>query len=121
MHAHDDASCDWFADHGLALLPWSSQARGFFVPERAHPDKRDDVSLVHSWYSDDNFQRQTRAVELASKYGVEAINVALAWVLQRPYPTFPLIGPRTLAELRSTLHVFDVTLSADELVYLDLG
>ena len=120
IHVHDDASTEWLTDRGLALLPWSSQARGFFIPERAQPGKEEDMSLVESWYSDENFQRQARAIEIAEKQGVEPINVALAWVLRQPYPTFPLVGPRTLSELRSTLGVFDVALTDEEFAYLDL-
>ena len=104
----------------MTLLAWSSQARGFFVPGRAAPDKRDDAELVNSWYSDDNFERQKRAIELAQKKGVLPINIAGAWVLQRAYPTFALIGPRLLSELRSSLDSLAVELTPDEMAWLDL-
>lgn len=120
IHMHDTASRAWLKRSGLALLPWSSQARGFFVPTRAHPDKRDDKSLVHSWYSEENFKRQARAIELAGKYGVEPINIALAWVLCQPFPTFPLIGPRTIAETHSCTQALKLQLKPRELKYLDL-
>jgi len=119
-HAHDPASLAWFEQRQMALLPWSSQARGFFVPDRARPEKRDDPSMVRCWYSEANFQRQARAIELAGKYGIEPINIALAWVLQQPFPVFPLIGPRTLAEIRSTFRVFEVKLTEQEHRYLNL-
>lgn len=120
IHVHDRESRKWFKKTGIALLPWSSQARGFFVPSRAHPDKVEDASLVQSWYSPDNFKRQARAIELAGKYGVDPINIALAWVLNQPFPTFPLIGPRTLAETRSCIKALDVTLTRREMAYLNL-
>ena len=120
LHVHDAASRKWLKRSGLALLPWSSQARGFFVPGLARPDKRDDESLVNSWYSDDNFRRQARAIELAGKYGVEPINIALAWVLCQPFPTFPLIGPRQIAETRSCRAALDMRLTARDLKYLNL-
>jgi len=119
-HAHDKESLSWFEKRQIALLPWSSQARGFFVPERARPDKKDDPSLVNSWYSEDNFKRQARAIELAKKHGVEPINIALAWVMHQPFPVFPLIGPRTLAEIRSTFRAFEVTLTLEERLYVNL-
>ncbi len=120
IHMHDPADRAWMKRSGLTLLPWSSQARGFFVPERAHPDKRDDESLTASWYSDDNFKRQARAIELAAKYGVEPINIALAWVLCQPFPTFPLIGPRQLSETRSCMAALEVRLTPKEMKYLNL-
>jgi aryl-alcohol dehydrogenase-like predicted oxidoreductase len=120
VHAHDKASRDWFAKTQLALFPWSSQARGFFVPSRARPDLLDERILVDSWYSPDNFKRQARAVELAAKKGVEPINIALAWVLNQPFPTFPLIGPRQISETRSSFAALSITLTPSELKYLNL-
>ena len=120
IHVHDAASRAWLKKTQTALLPWSSQARGFFVPARARPDKRDDASLVESWYSEENFKRQARAIELAAKYHVEPINIALAWVLCQPFPTFPLIGPRQVSETRSCLAALDVPLTPKELKYLNL-
>jgi aryl-alcohol dehydrogenase-like predicted oxidoreductase len=46
--------------------------------------------------------------------------VALAYVLCQPFPTFPLIGPRSLQELRTSLPALTVELSADELEWLNL-
>lgn len=120
IHAHDKASRDWFTKTQLPLFPWSSQARGFFVPERARPDLLDERILVDSWYSADNFKRQARAVELAAKKKVEPINIALAWVLNQPFPTFPLIGPRQVSETRSSFAALSVRLTPDELKYLNL-
>ncbi len=120
IHVHGAADRAWLKRAGLALLPWSSQARGFFVPERAQPGKRDDASLADCWYSDDNFKRQARAIELAAKYGVEPINIALAWVLCQSFPTFPLVGPRQLSEMRSCQAALDVHLTAREMKYLNL-
>jgi aryl-alcohol dehydrogenase-like predicted oxidoreductase len=120
VHVHDAAARAWLEERQIALMPWSSQARGFFVPDRAHPDKREDAQLVNSWYSDDNFKRQARAIELAEKYDVEPINIGLAWVLCQPFPTFPLIGPRNIWETRSCMGALKVELSPEELKYLNL-
>ena len=49
-----------------------------------------------------------------------ANNIALAWVLQQAFPTVALIGPASLAELRSTLPAVAVTLSEGELRWLNL-
>ena len=120
IHASDAQSRAWFTRTQMPLMPWSSQARGFFVPGVASPDKLDNKELVRCWYSEDNFKRQARANELARKYNVEPINIALAYVLCQPFPTFPLIGPRALWETRSSLKALDVQLSADELKWLNL-
>jgi aryl-alcohol dehydrogenase-like predicted oxidoreductase len=118
--ASDPASRAWFAKTQTPLLAWSSQARGFFLPGRAAPEKRDDAELVRCWYSEDNFERSNRVNELAKKRNVLPINIALAYVLNQPFPTFALIGPRQLSETRTSLPALDVELSPDELRWLNL-
>jgi predicted dehydrogenase/aryl-alcohol dehydrogenase-like predicted oxidoreductase len=118
--ASDPESRAWFTKTQTALLSWSSQARGFFLPGRAAPDKLEDKELVRSWYSPDNFQRLERAKELAKKYNVSPINIALAYVLCQPFPTIALIGPRKLEETRTSLPGLTVNLTPDERKYLSL-
>jgi aryl-alcohol dehydrogenase-like predicted oxidoreductase len=120
IQSADATSRKWFKDRNMPLFPWSSQARGFFLDGRAHPDKKEDAELVRCWYSEDNFQRLERARELAKKRNVLPINIALAYVLNQPFPTFPLIGPRALWETRTSLQTLEVKLTPDELAYLNL-
>jgi len=119
-HVTDPESRKWLAEHDLALLPWSSQARGFFTG-RAHPDDRSDPELVRCYYSDTNFGRLARAEELAASLGIPTTAVALAYVLRQPFPTFPLIGPRTLEETHGSLRALDVELSPEQVAWLESG
>jgi predicted dehydrogenase/aryl-alcohol dehydrogenase-like predicted oxidoreductase len=119
ISASDADSRAWLTKTQLALMPWSSQARGFFTG-RAQPGDFSDPELVRSWYSEDNFRRLERANDLAEKRGVLPINIALAYVLCQPFPTFPLIGPRMLAETHSSLPGLDVLLTPEELRWLNL-
>lgn len=120
VHVTDAESRAWLRSHELPLLPWSSQARGFFTG-RAHPDDRSDPELVRCYYSDTNFGRLARAEELAATLGVPATAVALAYVLHQPFPTFPLIGPRTLGETHGSLRALDVTLTPEQVAWLETG
>ena len=110
---------DWLARTQMTLMSWSSQARGFFAGT-ADPDNLSDPELVRCWYCEDNFGRLQRAVELAKDRGVRPINIALAYVLCQPFPTFALIGPRALSETRTSLPGMDVKLKPDELRWLNL-
>ncbi len=111
---------EFLTETQMPLFPWSSQARGFFTP-RAHPDLRQDQELVNAFYAEDNFERQARAKELAEKFGCNPVEIALAYVLHQPFPTFPLIGPRTLAELRSSIKAARIELSPEDISYLFRG
>jgi len=117
--ASDPESRRWLKRSQLPLLAWSSQARGFFTP-RAGRDRRDDRELVRCWYSDDNFARRDRAVELAQAKGVSPINIAAAYVLHQAFPTFALIGPRQISETADSVGCLGVTLTPKEVAWLNL-
>ena len=120
LSASDPESRQWLERTGTALMPWSSQARGFFLPGRARPEDRSDPELVRCWYAEDNFRRLARVNELAAKRGVLPINIALAYVLGQPFPTFPLIGPRLISETRTSFQALSVELSPAEVRWLNL-
>lgn len=116
----DATSRAWLTARQMPNFAWSSQGRGFFT-DRAGRDKRDNQELVRAWYSEGNFERRDRAIELARRLGKRPIHVALAYVLAQPFPSFPLIGPRTLGELDDSLEALDIALSPDDLDWLAFG
>ena len=103
-------------ESGMALLAWSSQARGYFVPGF----RGNDPEIARCWDSEENRERRRRATALAEEKGVTPINVALAYVLSQPYQSCALFGPRTIAETRTSLPGANLLLTPEELAWLDL-
>ena len=99
-------------------MPWSSQASGVFIEDEAQQPR--DRDLPRCYHSPDNFTRRERAFELARRYGVSPVNIALAWVLRQPFPVFPIIGTRLPGETRDCLRALDVALTDEEVRWLDL-
>jgi len=131
--ATDPAFRDYLEESGMALMPWSSQARGFFTPwaeeVMLHTGRENPVitgvqptmvELAETWFSEENFERRRRAVSLAEDRGVAPIQIALAYVINQPFPCFPLIGPRRIAETRNSLAALDIELSEAECRWLNL-
>jgi len=56
---------------------------------------------------------------LCDELGHPAGSVALAWVASQPGVTAPVIGPRTMAQLESSLAALDIALSDEALKRLD--
>ncbi len=119
LSASDAHSRTWFTQQQMPLMPWSSQAQGFFAG-RADPQNHADTEFVRCWYSADNFLRLERVNELARKRNALPLAVALAYVLYQPFPTFPLIGPLSLAETRTSLQALDLELTPAEVRWLNL-
>jgi aryl-alcohol dehydrogenase-like predicted oxidoreductase len=56
---------------------------------------------------------------LADARGITSSQFAIAWCLQVPGVTCPIIGPRTLDQLKDNMGAMKVTLSADDLKAVD--
>ena len=132
--ASQSAYLTFLEEKQIPLFPWSSQARGFFTDWGAqvldqHTGNRMSMTgaeptaqeLLRVWDSPDNRARRARAAAIAEDRGTELINIALAFVLTQPFPTFALIGPRNLQELTSCTRALDVNLSSEEVRFLANG
>ncbi|TVR56167.1 MAG: oxidoreductase [Puniceicoccaceae bacterium] len=120
LAASDPDSIAWLKERQMPHFAWSSQARGFFT-DRAGPAETSDPQLVRCWYSEDNFKRRERAITLAAHKEVNPINIAAAYVLSQPFPSFCLIGPRVLEETRTSMPALDILpLSPEECAWLNL-
>lgn len=112
----------WYARTRLPLFAWSSQASGLFTG-RFRPDDAADPALaplVRTWFNEANWQRLARAQELARRKGVTSTQIALAYVLCQPLEAYALIGPHTIDEMRTSFEALDVSLTPDELRWLNL-
>jgi predicted dehydrogenase/aryl-alcohol dehydrogenase-like predicted oxidoreductase len=118
--ASDNDWKTWLTRNQMPNFAWSSQGRGFFT-DRAGRDRMDDEEIVRVWYSEKNFGRRDRAIELAAKLGRHPIHIALAYVLAQPFPVIPLIGPRNLTELEDSLSALNIALTPEQVAWLESG
>lgn len=116
----DAETCAWHEKTQLPLLSWSSQARGFFTG-RFTPEDRSNADLVRVFYSDANWERYRRAEQLGKEKGLTTIQIALAYVLNQPFPSAALIGPQNQQEMDSCREGASVRLTPEEMAWLDLS
>jgi aryl-alcohol dehydrogenase-like predicted oxidoreductase len=109
----------WYRDKQFPLLSWSSQASGFFTGRFA-PSNVSDPNIARVYDRPDNWERLRRAKEIAARYGVTPNQVALAWVLHHPIPTFALVGPVQPSELADSLGALNVPLTDADVAWLNL-
>ena len=57
--------------------------------------------------------------KLADRHGISSSQFAIAWCLQVPGVTCPIIGPRTVDQLKDNMAALNVKLSPDELSAVD--
>ncbi len=101
-------------------VSWSSQARGYFLPEALRNRLPADTSPETCFGSPANAERRKRAEQLAKQYGVSPHNIATAWVLAQSFPSLALVGPRRPGEIATTLPALGIRLTAKEVAWLNL-
>ena len=60
--------------------------------------------------TDRAFEATAAYLDIAERHGLHPVHMALAWCVQRPFPTIPIFGATTMAQLRTILKGLDVTL-----------
>ncbi len=105
----------------LGVIPYSPLAGGFLTgkyqpgttPEQGTRGASSD--RIRAYLSTETPVRTlSKVVQIATHIGATPSQVALAWLLQRPSVTAPIIGPRNLAQLEDNLAAVDLQLSEQE-------
>jgi 1-deoxyxylulose-5-phosphate synthase len=106
---------------GIGLIPWSPLARGFLAGNRRKEDfgettraKTDDYGQK-LYYQDSDFAVVDSVSKIAGQRGISNIQVALAWILQQPGVTAPIIGASRMNHLDEAIAALDIKLDAGEL------
>jgi aryl-alcohol dehydrogenase-like predicted oxidoreductase len=111
-------------DQKIAVIPFSPLARGRLTRK---PSKEQDETLraqtdalTKTRYSqEDNAVIEQRVSELAEKRGLPMAQVALAWMLSKPFVTAPIIGATKPQHLEDAIAALSVQLSPDEIRHLE--
>jgi aryl-alcohol dehydrogenase-like predicted oxidoreductase len=61
------------------------------------------------------FEAAQAYLDIAARHGLDPVHMALSWCLARPFPTIPIFGATTMAQLRQVIAGLDVTLSEEVL------
>jgi aryl-alcohol dehydrogenase (NADP+) len=112
-------------DEGLGLLPWSPLARGFLAGNRKAKGEGDteraktDDYAHKLYYQDADYTVVDRVTQVAAKRGVPNAQVALAWLLQQPGVTAPIIGASKPHHLDDALAAVNLKLEPEEMKALE--
>jgi 1-deoxyxylulose-5-phosphate synthase len=109
---------------GIGVTPFSPLARGFVVGNRRKEDygetvraKTDEFSR-RQYYSAQDFAIVDRIGEVAKNRGVNNAQIALAWVLQQPGITAPIVGASKMYQLDDAIAALSIKLEESELKLL---
>ena len=135
ISSNDELILDYLEKTQIAHLSWSSQGRGYFLPNdicQAIEDKitKDESTWrqpgenssgpISCYDSKENRERKNRAIKLAEELNVTAQNIAGTWPLNQTFPSFALIGPREISEVDSSLPSLDIKITKEQVDWLNL-
>ncbi|KPC60680.1 aldo/keto reductase [Streptomyces chattanoogensis] len=116
---------------GLSVIAWSPLASGMLTgkysradlaeqPAAASPEgTRKNFARAHGYLTERGLAIADVVKEIAAQLGKKPSQVALAWILQNPDVTAPIVGARTPAQLEDNLGALDVAFDAAHLARLD--
>ncbi len=110
-------------DQGIGVIPWSPLARGRLTRDWNETTRRSENDAFGDYLYKNTADADREVVEalaqVASERGLPRAQVALAWVLQKPEVTSPIIGATKPAHLSDAIAALDVTLSEEEVARLE--
>ena len=112
-------------EEGIGVIPWSPLARGFLAGNRRKADfgetsrAKTDEFAHRLYYTDADFTIADRVVALASRYGAQPTQIALAWLLAKPVVTAPIVGASKLSHLDAAVDALKISLAPEDIVFLE--
>jgi len=109
-------------DQGIGVIPWSPLARGYLTRDIGVATERSGTDeFGKTLYDTAGSDRPIieRVAEVARSRGVPRAQVALAWVLQRPGVTSPIIGATKPHHLEDAVAAVDLELTDSEIKSLE--
>ena len=112
-------------DQGIGMIPWSPMARGFFAGDRKRGGggnttrAQNDPFANELYFRDEDFVIAERAADVAKNHNVTASQIALAWVLSKPYIAAPIVGSSKIEHLDQAIAALDIKLSDEEIKHLE--
>ncbi|CAM3476927.1 aldo/keto reductase [Marinicrinis lubricantis] len=106
-------------EHGIGVVAWSPLSGGLLGGNALKPPVSGSrTESTQEWINAHRAQLEAFS-KLCQELGESEANVALAWTLQHPAMTAPIIGPRTVSQLEGSLRAVEIELSEEVLKKLD--
>lgn len=110
-------------DEGIGVIPWSPLARGRLTRDPDVKTERIETdaygkTLYNSALESDR-QVIARVAEVSRQRGVSRAQIALAWLLQKPGVTAPIVGASKPQHLDDAIAAVELELTPDEIKFLE--
>ncbi len=108
----------------IGLIPYSPLASGRLTRDwSSESTLRSETDVIAKSKYDATTETDQRVVErlaeIAEKYGVPRVHIALAWMLQKEPVTAPIVGATMITHLEDAVGALSVKLTQEDVAYLE--
>jgi aryl-alcohol dehydrogenase (NADP+) len=107
-------------DQGVGVIPWSPLARGRLTRDWDNATSRSETDeFGKGLYKPEDQVIVERVAEVAKELNTPRAQVALAWVLSKPFVTSPIVGATKEAHIDDAIAACEIQLSAEHIARLE--
>ncbi len=113
---------------GVGLMPWSPLARGILAGSYRggfdggttnRSSGQDRVRTEGLYRGEMDFKIADRVIEVAERLGHTPAQIALAWLLNKPEVSAPVVGVSKISQLDQLVAATDIVLTTEDVTYLE--
>ena len=113
--------------YGFGIIPWSPLGGGLLtgkyrkdkMPTHGRYNDMTGKPWLESTFTKEALDAVEQLIPMAEAKSCTLSQFALAWLMNRPAVTSPIIGPRTMEQLDDNIRALDITFVQDELDEID--
>lgn len=108
-------------DQGIGVIPYSPLQGGFLTGKYRRGTTPESVRAegIKKFLTDRNYDLIDVLEQIGNAHDASVTQVTLAWTLQRPAITVPIIGANSVEQLNDILGTLDLKLAAEEVARID--
>lgn len=110
----------WYTEQKMAVFAYSCLGRGIFSGKVKSDDpesgkERLDKFAIKGYWCRENLDRLARVEKIAKERACSVSQVALAWIMQQPMQTFPIVTVSSVERIKENVKATELKLSEEEI------
>lgn len=111
----DKTELEFYKQSDLAVFAYASQAKGFFSKYDAGGEEALSEKAKERYLCTENLERYKLAKDIASRSNISISSVILQYLINQPFPVYPIVGCRNVSQLEDSMKAADANLTAEDI------
>lgn len=114
----DPLEYEFYKQNDMAVFAFSSQAKGFFAKLKKENGEyiKPQGKAGDRYFNEKNILTYEKLKPICKKYGLTETQAALALLTYAPFPTFPIIGCKTVAQLEDSMKTLEFCSGGEKVI-----